>query len=95
MCPAQSMALCINGIDTNHSNRSAVPKRIPIISKITVYGIGIFLKKRFEVIPINKESIMNRSGDISIPLDESPAASKTVGENNNTVNKSFFIFTEY
>ena len=44
---------------------------------------------------INKESIMNRSGDISIPLDESPAASKTVGENNNTVNKSFFIFTEY
>ena len=95
MCPAQSMALCINGIDSNHSNRSAVPKRIPIISKITVYGIGMFLKKRFVLIPINKESIMNKSGDISIPFDESPAASKTVGENNNTVNKSFFIFTEY
>ena len=88
------MALCINGMDSNHSNRSAVPKRIPIISKITVYGIGIFLKKRFVVIPINKESIMNRSGDISIPLDESPAPNNTIGDNNSTLNKSFFIIME-
>ena len=57
--------------------------------------MGIFLKKRFVFIPINKESIMNKSGDISMPFDELPAARKTVGENNNTVNKSFFIFMEY
>ena len=51
--------------------------------------MGIFLKKRFVFIPINKESIMNKSGDISMPLDESPAANNTVGENNSTLNKSF------
>ena len=88
------MALCINGMDSNHSNRSAVPNKIPIISKITVYGMGIFLKKRFVFIPINKESIMNKSGDISMPLDESPAANNTVGVNNSRLNKSFFIIME-
>ena len=56
--------------------------------------MGTFLKKRFVFIPINKESIINKSGDISIPLDESPAANNTVGDNNSTLNKSFFIIME-
>ena len=92
MCPAQSTALCIKGIESNQPKRSAVPNRMPIINNITVYGMGIFLKNLLVFIPINKERIINNSGDMSNPLVESPPASNTTGHNEKIVKKDFFIF---
>tara|TARA_Y100000991_G_C21855474_1_gene298585 strand:+ start:34 stop:195 length:162 start_codon:yes stop_codon:yes gene_type:complete len=51
----------------------------------------MFLKNLLAFIPINRERIINNSGDISSPLDESPPARNTRGDNKKIVSKVFFI----
>ena len=96
--PAQKIEFLSNFIFSIHSKRSKTPKNSPIISSITVNGIGIFFKNFLVKIPINRLAIIKNNGDISrgccFSIISSPAHSPAKNKNGEKIKiivKIFFM----